>query len=49
MNTTWYEPDDGPLTDEQIATIRQQSSATQTPEEHFNYGQFEILKSTLKG
>ena len=36
-----YEPDDGPLTDEQIEAIRKASSATDVPRENFNKRLFE--------
>lgn len=34
-NKSAYEPDDGPLTAEQLEQIRSASSATKTPEELF--------------
>lgn len=45
----WYEPDDGPLTDEQIAWIREKSKATNIPEESFTQCLFtQIENGTYK-
>lgn len=45
----WYEPDDGPLTPEQIEWIRAKSSATNIPEESFTECLFTQIENGTYG